>query len=272
MTDMKSVNNASISFPPFISAPVKTYSASDSHTEALNMHHVHDDGAAHRIKRPYICGDCGESVTYSELVRGQTRDDTVLLVSDSELTQIEVDCGKDYEVLHFVHADEVPAMLYGDPYFLEPDDKRSKQATETYETLRVVLEEKNEVGIVKYTNRGKTHLAMLRPERGKLVLQHLTWPDEMRDIDEVAVKPVNVNPEAVKLMGTLVENMTSEFNAEPYVDMYAMGVKDLLDAKEQGVPMSEHQEAVAAEEVSDLLAALERSIRKHPAGKGKKGA
>lgn len=268
---MRSVSNTFITFPPFISLPVKTYTASDSHSVSFNFHHVHEDGSASKISRPYMCNECGESVAYGDLVKGQTRGETVLLVTEDELSQVESDAGKEYEVLHFVHADDIPLMLFGDPYFLEADEKRGKSASETYATLHAVLVETRQVGVVKYTNRGKTHLATLRPEGDVLVLQNIRWPDELRDASEVKVSKVTVNEKAVKLMTQLVENMSADFNdpSAPYVDMYAEGVKALLDSKESGVPMTAKEEADAVEDIGDLLAALEQSIKNHPAGKGK---
>ena len=111
---------------------------------------------------------------------------------------------------------------------------------------------------------------MLRVVGKVLALQPIVWNDELREPDfAVLAREVVLKPEAVKMATMLVEAMVGEFDAADYVDKYTVRVTELIDAKASGAPLTVREEAEAVEEVSDLLAALEASVARHPAGKGR---
>jgi DNA end-binding protein Ku len=260
--------NTTIAFG-LINVPVKMYSAVDTNDVKFKQFHVHDDGSASRIEMPCVCKDCGEVVARGDLVKGVERGDAAILLSDDELKSVESDAGgKDFEVLSFVHQDQIDPISFAAPYYLEPDPKRGKRAVETYVLLRTALTESRRVGIVRYTMRSKTHLAVLRVSGKVLIVQNICWPADLRAADfSVLEREVKVDPKELKLAHQLVDMMSGEFDASEYVDEYAVRVDELIDAKEAGVPMTVREEAEATEEVSDLLAALEDSVAAHPAGK-----
>ena len=140
-----------------------------------------------------------------------------------------------------------------------------------------MLDETGRRGVVRYTMRGRTHLAVLRVAGGVLVVQNIAYPDQLRKLEFASLqREVDVDRKAVKLMTQLMESMVAEFDAADYVDTYAVKVSELIDAKAAGVPMTPGEEAEAAEDVSDLLQALTASIDQkgaaksaanHPAGK-----
>jgi DNA end-binding protein Ku len=251
-----------------INIPTKMYSAVESNDVWFHQHHVHDDGSAHRVNMPALCSGCGEIVSRSDLVRGVERGDTTILVTADELATIEPESAKDFDVQRFVPATEIDPILYGSPYYIEPDQKRGKRAVETYALLREVLVSRQVVGLVTYCMRGKQHLAVLRALGKTLVVQNICFPADVRAPEfSVLDREVKIDPAELKLANQLVDMMSGEFDTAEYIDTYAAAVADLIDAKEAGVPMSVREEAEAAEEVSDLLAALEASVARHPAGK-----
>lgn len=276
----RAMANTVLAFGPFVNIPVQLFSATDDSGVRFHSYHVHGEGDVSRISMPRVCQSCDETVEQNELTRGVERDDNVILVTDDELAQVEVDSGREFEILHFVDADEISPMLYESPYFLAPDlggskrPMRGKGTVEAYVTLRTVLEDTGRVGVVKYTMRGKTHLAVLRVEGEVLVIQNVLWPSLLRKPEFASLdREVAVDPQAVKLMTKLVEDMVETFSENEYVDTYAERVKELLDAKESGVPMAKRESDPVAE-VSDLLEALKKqaalrakSQAAHPAGK-----
>jgi DNA end-binding protein Ku len=275
---MRSIANTNITFGPLINIPVKMYSAVDEHQLRFNYLHKHDDGSVSRISMPCVCDDCGEVVPRGLLDRGLERGDESILITADEFAQCEDESGKDFKVLHFIHADDMNPMMYGLPYYLEPDlgmtrnrpnTARNPRAPETYMTLWTVLNETRQMAVVNYTSRGKTHLAVLRAQGDKLVIQNILWPDELRQPEFATLQNVTVDPEAVKLMKVLVEQRQTDFASEEYVDTYAVAINEMVDAKVEGVQLSPREETEAAEDVSDLLAALQASIAAHPAGKAR---
>lgn len=265
---MRSMANANISFG-LVSVPVKMFAATESHDVKFHQYHEHEGEAPGRIKQLRTCEDCGAVVEYGEIAKGVERGDDVIIVTADELSGIEVESGKDFDVLLFCDSDQVDPIVFGSPYYLEPNAKQAKTALEAYAVLRTVLEESGLVAIVQYTMRGKTHLGVLRVVGKVITLQNIVWHDELRQPEFSSLdRDIAVKPELLKLAGQLVESMTGEFKAEEYTDEYTERVRELVEAKAAGREI-EHEEPEAVEEVSDLLAALERSIAKHPAGKGR---
>ena len=115
---MRSMANTSITFGPFINVPVKMYSAVEDSGVRFNLFHVHDDGSASRIEMPCVCKDCGEAVPRNQLVKGVERDDTPILVTDDELAGVESDSGREFDILAFLHQDEIDPLLFEQPITL----------------------------------------------------------------------------------------------------------------------------------------------------------
>lgn len=64
---------------------------------------------------------------------------------------------------------------------------------------------------------------------------------------------------------TLIESMLGDFSPEEFTDTHTQRVQDLIEAKAQDAEFVTKPEAT--EDTSDLLAALEASVARHPAGR-----
>jgi len=98
------------------------------------------------------------------------------------------------------------------------------------------------------------------------VVHTLLWPDEIRDPDfPVLDKTVEIKPAELKMAGQVVESMADEFNPDRYHDTYQEQLQELVDAKLAGGEAFTSEESPAqldeAEDVSDLLAKLEASVK-----------
>jgi DNA end-binding protein Ku len=254
---MRAVFRTSISFG-LVNVPVGVFKATESHDIKFQMHHA---GCLGRIGFVRTCKDCGEVVAYDDIVKGIERDDTLVIFTEDELSDVETEVGRELEVVQFVHADEIDPIMFESPYYLAPAQKASKSVLEGYALLRVVLEESQRVGIVRYTVRNKTRIAALRVMGDVLVLQNLTWPDELRPADfSVLQKKVTLAPRAVKMAHQIVETMLGTFEPAEFTDDYMVRLNEVIDAKAANseVPAAKRKET---EDVSDLIAALEASVK-----------
>lgn len=126
--------------------------------------------------------------------------------------------------------------------------------------LRTVLEESQRVALVRYTMR-TTRMAVLRVMGNVLVLQNLTWPDEVRPADfAILAQKVVLKPRAIKVAHQIVESMLGVFDANDWTDTYTQRLTEVITAKALNTEASpvEHD---APEDVSDLIAALEASVK-----------
>src|SRR6476469_2142581 len=250
---MRSIWKGSIAFG-LVNVPVKVYSATEDHDIKFHQVHAKDNG---RIRYKRVCEVCGEVVEYRDIAKAYESDDgQTVVITDEDIATLPEERSREIEVLEFVPASDIDPMMYDRSYFLEPDGKSSK----SYVLLAKTLMETDRVAIVHFALRNKTRLAALRVQdfskRDVMVIQTLLWPDEIRDPDfPVLDKKVEVKPAELKMAEQVVESMTDDFNPDRYHDDY----------------QEQPQELDETEDVSDLLAKLEASVKARRASGGSDG-
>ncbi|BBX63291.1 non-homologous end joining protein Ku [Mycobacterium saskatchewanense] len=260
---MRSIWKGSIAFG-LVNVPVKVYSATQDHDIKFHQVHAKDNG---RIRYQRICEVDGEVVEYRDIARAFESDDgQMVIITDDDISTLPEERSREIEVLEFVPASEVDPMLFDRSYFLEPDSKSSK----SYVLLAKTLAETDRVAIVHFTLRNKTRLAALRVKdfgkRDVMMVHTLLWPDEIRDPDfPVLDKEVEIKPAELKMAGQVVESMAEEFNPDRYHDTYQEQLQELIEAKLEGGEAFSNEEQPKeldeTEDISDLLAKLEASVR-----------
>lgn len=266
---MRSIWKGSVAFG-LVNVPVKVYSATEDHDLKFHQVHAKDNG---RIRYKRVCEICGEVVEYRDIAKAFESDDgQMVVITDDDLSTLPEEKSREIEVLEFVPASDIDPLMYDRSYFLEPDSKSSK----SYVLLAQTLAKTDRVAIVHFALRSKTRLAALRvkdfSKREVMVIHTLLWPDEIRDPDfPVLDQEVKVKPAELKMAGQVVESMTDDFNPDRYHDTYQQQLQELVDAKLEGgeafTAEEQPAELDAEEDVSDLLAKLEASVKKRAAAK-----
>ena len=263
---MRSIKKGPIRFG-LVGVGVRMYTATESHDIEFHTHHAGCLGAIRQLRK---CETCGEIVEYHDIVSGREVNGRLVTVTKDEQTALEEEAGSGFEVLEFVHRSEIDPIMFEATYYLEPEDPKSKANVEGYALLRTVLAESDRVGIVEFTYRQRTRTGVLRVlGDNTLAIHTMRWIDEVRPTDELkgVHEKVELNPKFVKTAHAVLESMLGEFEPEQYVDTYRDRLSALLDAKAADAPYVAAPAEQATEDVSDLLAALEASIKRHPAGK-----
>ena len=197
--------------------------------------------------------------------------DVISGLTDEDIATMPEERSREIEVVEFVPASDIDPLMYDRSYFLEPDGKSSK----SYVLLAKTLMETDRVAIVHFALRNKTRLAALRvkdfSKRDVMVIHTLLWPDEIRDPDfPVLDKEVQIKPAELKMAGQVVESMTDEFDPDQFRDTYQEQLHELVQAKLEGGEAFTVEEQPAeldeTEDVSDLLAKLEASVKARRSG------
>ena len=262
---MRSIWKGSLSFG-LVNVPVKVYSATEDHDVKFHQVHAKDHG---RIRYKRVCEVCGEVVDYRDIARAYESDNgQTVIITDEDLATLPEEKSREIEVLEFVPASDLDPLMYDRSYYLEPDSK----STKSYVLLAKTLANTDRVAIVHFALRNKTRLAALRvkdfSKRDVMVIHTLLWPDEIRDPDfPVLDKEVDIKPAELKMAEQVVESMADEFNPDQFHDSYQEQLHELIEAKLEGgeaFPTEEQQPAEldVTDDVSDLLAKLEASVRK----------
>ncbi len=261
---MRSIWKGSVAFG-LVNVPVKVYSATEDHDLKFHQVHAKDNG---RIQYKRVCSECGEVVEYRDIAKAYEADNgQTVVITDEDIATLPEERSHEIEVLEFVPAGDIDPLMYDRSYFLEPDGKSAK----SYVLLAKALTETDRVAIVHFALRNKTRLAALRvkdfSKRNVMVVHTLLWPDEIRDPDFPSLDTdVEVRPAELKMAGQVVDSMADDFRPEEFTDTYQEQLRELVEAKLEGGQAFATPEAPArlddGEDVSDLLAKLEASVRR----------
>jgi len=252
---MRSIFNGSVTFG-MVNIACKLYSATEDHELASHQVHAKDHG---KINYKKVCADCGETVESRDIAKSFTVEDQTVVLTDDDLSQIEAGKSREISVVEFVPAGSIDPAMYSACYYLGPADTAAIKA---YALLTSTLESAGRVAIVRLTMRQKTRLAALGVTgKGILVLYALRWPDEIRPavlpaLDNAVMdrKREELTDAERDMAAQLVQSMTAEsFNPDRHQDSYAVELRELV--------MSKLGDEKAPDDVSDLLAKLEASVK-----------
>ncbi len=261
---MRSIWKGSIAFG-LVNVPVKVYSATEDHDLKFHQVHAKDNG---RIRYRRVCDECGEIVEYRDIAKAYESDTgQTVVITEEDIATLPEEHSREIEVLEFVPAGDIDPLLYDRSYYLEPDGKSPK----SYVLLAKALSETDRVAIVHFALRNKTRLAALRVRtfagRNVLVVHTLLWPDEVREPDFPGLQTdVEMRAAELTMAGQVLESMADDFHPERYTDTYQHQLAELVESKLTGGQAFANPESTAApdetEDVSDLLARLEASVRR----------
>lgn len=254
---MRAIWNGAVSFG-LVNVPVRLYAATTNHD--IRFHQVHEvDGG--RIRQKRVCSVCGEEVPYSEIAKGyETDDGQLIMLDDDDLATLPTATGHEIDVVQFVPADQVDALLLDKSYYLEPESK----ALKPYSLLREALRETDRMALVKVALRQRETLALLRVRGNAIVLQTMLWPDEVRDADfPVLDGDVEVRPQEMAMASSLIDSLSGDFEVDEFSDDYRTAVGELIEYKREhggGRPAPDETVAEDTDDMTDLLTALRRSV------------
>src|SRR4051812_21037354 len=251
----RSIANATISFG-LVSVPVNIYSSAESKASvSFNMLHKKCNS---RLKQQYICPKDNEIVTRDDTVKGyEFAKDQYVILSPDELKALEEKATGMIDIIEFVPLSKVDREYVDKCYYLGPD----KGADRAYRLLAAALLDTGRAALGQYAARGKSHLVLLRPLNGVLVMEQLHYADEVRPTTEVTVPPGDVKPNELALARQLIEQTaTDDFEPAKYKDTVRERVMDAINAKVQGQEITADAPAETSGKIIDLMEALKASL------------
>lgn len=255
---MRSIWNGTIAFG-MVSVPVKLFSATEDHELVAHQVHAHDGG---KIRYHKVCEACDEKVSAGDIAKRFEVEGQVATLTDDDLANLPSAASRVIEVVEFIPADTIQPIMIDKSYYLGPAD--SGASIKPYALLARTLAASNRVAVVKFTLRSKSRLAALSVT-GKaeiLTLHALRWPDEIREpelpsLDSAVLerKRGELTEAELNMAASVVDSMSREAsNLDGYRDEFREELRELVMSKLEDAPED-------VEEVSDLLAALEQSVK-----------
>lgn len=256
---MRAIWSGSITFG-LVNVPVKLYSATKDHDVDLHQVHDADGGRIHYERR---CEVCGKVIEYANIDKAYVDDDTTVVLTKKELKSLPQERNREIEVVEFVPSIQVDPIMFDRSYYLAP----VKTSVKAYALLLETLNSTERTAVVKFSLRQKTSLATLRVYENTLVLQTMLWADEVREPSfSVLEERPKISKRELELSATLVEQYSSDFTPEEFVDEYQEELRDLIDRKiTHGDTLDTVEtldETDEGGEVIDLMDALKASVER----------
>jgi DNA end-binding protein Ku len=263
----RAVWTGAISFG-LVSIPVGLFSATQEHTVHF---HQFERGTSDRVRIQRVNERTGEEVEYADIVKGaEVGDGEYVVVEQDELDAIAPGRSQSLDISDFVDLAEIDPVHFGRSYWLAPT---ADQHAKPYALLRRAMADANTAAVGTMVMRGKEYLVAVRADGDVLALHTLHFADEIRDpgeLDHVPGGRTGAGDKELTMAARLIESMTAKWEPEQYHDSYRDRVEALIADKRQGREIVTESAPPEPTEMSDLLAALQRSIEQ--AGGGRKPA
>jgi len=242
-----------------ITIPIKLFAA--ARTERVSFNQIHQVCGS-RIKQQTFCPHCNRVVERSELVKGfEVEKDRYVVVNDEEVKAIAPPSSDTMEILEFVKAEGIDPIYFDSSYFMVPEDAGKK----AYHLLLETMKKSGYSAIAKITMHQREYTTVVRPNGNGLLLHTMFYPEEVREVPEFGHDDkVNVKPQEVALAEKLVEGLASDFDPSKYHDEYQTKMKEMIEAKREGLAAVTGEAPRKRAPVIDLMQALQKSLGELP--------
>ncbi len=222
---MRAVWKGSISFG-LVNIPVALQAA--SRTEELKFRLLRSkDLSPVNYKR--VAQVDGKEVPWNEIVKGyEYEKDKYVVLKDDDFKRVDLEATDTIDIVDFVEVAQINPMYFYKPYYLEP----LKGGAGAYRLLRDVLADTKKAGISKVIVKKRQHLAAVKANGNLLVLELMRFSDELVPPSAITIpSEKTIGKRELTMARTLVNQMTSDWDAERYTDEYRSALMKLIDKK-----------------------------------------
>ncbi|WP_103382899.1 non-homologous end joining protein Ku [Pseudonocardia dioxanivorans] len=239
-----------------VSIPVGLFPATSDHT--IHFHQF-ERGTSDRVRNQRVNERTGDEVDFDDIVKGaDVGDGEHVVVEPDELDAIAPGRSRNLEIADFVELDEIDPIWFRRTYWLAPTEE---QYGRPYALLLRAMREAGRAAVGTFVMRGKEYLAAVRPDGDVLALQTLYFADEVRDPADLDLPGgVRVQGKELAMATSLIDSMSTSWDPTRYRDTYRDRVDELIEDKRKGDETVVESAPPDPTEMSDLLAALERSV------------
>ncbi|HEV2097296.1 MAG TPA: Ku protein [Stellaceae bacterium] len=203
----------------------------------------------------------GEEIERDEVVKGYEyeRGQFVTLTAE-ELKALDVESSKIIDLETFVPRAEVDPVYFSTPYYVYPD---GPIAVETFRVIGTAMAEAGAVGIGRVTLSRRERLVMVEPRDAGMVAITLRASEEVRAAS-FAKADTDIDADMVAIAETIIKRRSGHFDPATFRDRYQEGLRELIEAKMKGLPVTPKQISPPAP-VLDLMGALNAAWPRNPA-------
>lgn len=212
-----------------------------------------------RVKQQLVDSETGEEVPRDDIVKGyEYAKGRYVEITDEELEGVRLDTTHTIEIERFVDASEINEVYRNTPYYVMPD---SKVADEAYIVIREAMERSKKAAIGRVTISTREHPVLIEPCGKGISLTTLRPEREVRQAEDYFedIPEIEIVPDLMDMAQTLIKSRLGHFEPKNFVDRYQEALRELVEAKVQGIEPTQAEEERPAKVVS-LMDALKKSL------------
>jgi DNA end-binding protein Ku len=253
---MRSMWKGSISFG-LVNIPVSLYKATEDHKTSFRSLH---EQCKHPIQYKKWCPVCNREVEHTEIIRGyEYAPGNYIIITDDDINELPLPTLRTIEILHFTDKESIDPIYYEKAYYLGPGEYGGKP----YKLLSQAMDQTGKVAIAKVAFRTSEHLTVIRLHKNCLVMNIIHYPAEIRAVEGVPgieeVAGIEVGEAEIDMAAKLIEEISGDFR-DDYKSNYEEALKELIEAKIQNQEVEQPVAEPRANNVVDLMDALQRSL------------
>ncbi len=208
-----------------------------------------------RIQYVKYCDHCKVEVKEKDIIKGyEYEKDKYLTFPKEELNKLKPENEKEIEIVSFIKIDEIDPAYYEKSYMLG-----TEKVSKAYNLLCEALKKTKKVALAKTVIGSKFYYCILRFTKFGIIMTTLFFQEEVI-LPEVEIDK-NVKEKELDLAIKLIEERSGKFEPETYQDEYQNNIKDAISDKLNGKKVKGVKKK-QKEQISDLLEALEKSLKK----------
>jgi DNA end-binding protein Ku len=241
-----------------LSIPVRLFAAARSERISFNQLHRPCNS---RIRQFQFCPVCDRKVERDEIVKGyEYEKDRYVLVDEEDIEKITPRSAQTMDILEFVKAGEIAPLYFDASYYTAPEQPGRK----AYHLLLEAMRESGYAAVAKITMHQREYVVLILPQGDGLTLHTMYYVDEVRQVAEYG-QPAEfeLKPQELELARKLVESLAAPFDPSKYRDEFQHRMKELIEAKRQGITVAA-TEVPRITPVVDLMEALQKSLAAGP--------
>jgi DNA end-binding protein Ku len=212
-----------------------------------------------RIHFQRVAESDGEVVEWDDIVKGyEVAKGQYIVLTPEDFEKAALKKDRVIDIQDFVKADAIDDRFFDKPYYLLP----GKGGDRAYALLREAIKDSGQIGVAKFVLRTKQRLAAIEAIGDALVLSTMRFRDELAKLEEFDFPAAKaVGKRELQMAQRLIEEFSSEWDAEKYTDDYRHNIMRIVEAKRDKtrpdlVPEADPQSA----QVIDLMERLRKSL------------
>ena len=134
----------------------------------------------------------------------------------------------------FVSRSDIDPVYFDSPYYVYPD---GPIAVETLRVIGAAMAEAGVVGLGRLTLSRRERMVMVEPRGTGMALFTLRAAEEVRAAQFGSAEG-ELDAEMVAIAGAIIRQRTGKFDPSTYRDRYQEALRELIEAKMKGLPIS----------------------------------